>query len=142
MTDYMVTGLTKKRAELAGEIEATHERLRQMIADLEHIDATLRIVAPQIEVDDIKPKFRPPDDWSKRGQMSRMILDVLRIARQPMTTREIASEMIVRRGMPSDGAMLGLMTKRVSAALRELGKKGRAVSTEGPGFYLLWQVGQ
>lgn len=31
MTDYMVTGLVKKRAELAGELESTHSRLRELV---------------------------------------------------------------------------------------------------------------
>ena len=38
MTDYMVTGLVKKRAELASDVERTHERLRQLVNDLESID--------------------------------------------------------------------------------------------------------
>jgi hypothetical protein len=38
MTDYVLTGLVKRRAELAGEIEATHDRLRKMIEDLEKLD--------------------------------------------------------------------------------------------------------
>ncbi len=46
MTDYMVTGLVAKRAELAGEITATHEKLRELVNQLEHLDGTLRIVAP------------------------------------------------------------------------------------------------
>ena len=46
MTDYMVTGLVKKRAELAGELSATHDRLRELVDQLEHLDATLRLVAP------------------------------------------------------------------------------------------------
>jgi hypothetical protein len=39
MTDYVLTGLVKRRAELAGEIEATHDRLRKMIEDLEKLDS-------------------------------------------------------------------------------------------------------
>jgi hypothetical protein len=35
---------------------------------------------------------------------------------------------------------LGLMTKRVSTALRTLGMTGRAVSGEGSGFDLLWEI--
>ena len=35
MTDYVVTGLVKRRAELTGEIERTHEGPRSMLADLE-----------------------------------------------------------------------------------------------------------
>lgn len=39
MTDYVITGLVKRRATLAGEIEALHERLRGLLADLESLDA-------------------------------------------------------------------------------------------------------
>jgi hypothetical protein len=33
-------GLVKRRAELAGDIERTHEALRKMVLDLESLDAT------------------------------------------------------------------------------------------------------
>jgi hypothetical protein len=142
MTDYMVTGLVKKRAELAGEIEAGHNRLRELVNQLEHIDATLRIVAPDVGVEAIRPKaFRPPEDWSKRGQMSRLVLSILRTAKGPLTTREIAAQMLLERAMDAeDVRMLRTMTKRVASALREQRDKGRAVSTDGPGTYQLWSV--
>jgi hypothetical protein len=142
MTDYMVTGLAKKRAELAGEIERTHETLRQLVRDLEHVDATLRIVAPDMEVEAIRPKaFRPPDDWSKRGQMSRLVLSILRTAKEPLTTREIAAQMLLERAMDAeDVRMLRTMTKRVASALREQRERGRTVSTDGPGTYQLWTI--
>lgn len=82
MTNYMVTGLVAKRAEIAGELERTHERLRELVNQLEHLDATLQLVAPDMEVEAIRPKaFRPPDDWSKRGQMSRLVLSILRTSK-------------------------------------------------------------
>src|SRR6476620_9429379 len=98
MSDYLVLGLVKKRAELAGDIERTHERLRQLVNDLEHIDGTLRIVAPDMELEAIRPKaFRPPADWAKRGQMSRLVLSILRTSKEPLTTREIAAQMLLER---------------------------------------------
>lgn len=140
MTDYMVTGLVKKRAELAGELETTHERLRELVNQLEHLDATLRIVAPDMVVEAIRPKaFRPPDDWSKRGQMSRLVLSIIRQSKEPLTTREIAAQMLLERAMDAeDTKMLRTMTKRVAAALREQRDKGRVQSEEGPGTYQLW----
>ena len=46
---------------------------------------------PDFQVETIKPKaFRPPKDWSNRGQMSRIILSILRRAIEPLTTRDIA----------------------------------------------------
>ena len=41
MNDFVVSGLVKRRAELAGDIERTHEQLRQMVLDLENLDATI-----------------------------------------------------------------------------------------------------
>lgn len=142
MTDYMVEGLAKKRAELAGEIERTHQLLGKLAKDLEHIDATLRIIAPEMAVEAIKAKvFRPPADWSKRGEMTRMVLSILRTARNPMTTREIAERMVVERGLVADAATLNSMGRRVSCALRTQREKGVARSQEGEaGFWQLWEI--
>jgi hypothetical protein len=142
MTDYMVTGLVKKRAEMAGELAATHDRLRELVNQLEAIDATLRIVAPDMEVEAIRPKaFRPPDDWSKRGQMSRLVLSILRQSKEPLTSREIAAQMLLERALDtSDVRMLRIMTKRVGTALRDQRDRGRVVSEDGPGTYQLWHV--
>lgn len=142
MTDYMVTGLVKKRAELAGELTTTHDRLRELVNQLEHLDATLRFVAPDVEVEAIRPKsFRPPEDWSKRGQMSRLVLSIVRQSRETLTSREIAAQMLLERAMATDDMkLLQLMTKRVSVALRDQRDKGRVTSIEGPGTYLLWAI--
>ncbi len=60
---YVVAGLVRRRAALTGEIEATHLRLRQMLTELEHLDATLLMFAPDFQIEAIKPKaFRPPKD--------------------------------------------------------------------------------
>lgn len=141
MTDYMVTGLVKKRGKIAGDIANMHDRLNQLVKDLEHIDATLRIVAPDMEVESIRPQmFRPPEDWSKRGQMSRIVLSILRQAKEPLTSREIAAQLILERGMAMDNKLLRLMTKRVGVALRDKRDKGLAVSSETAGFHLLWEI--
>ena len=36
---HVVTGLIAKRAEIAGQIEHTQDQLRQLVIDLDHIDA-------------------------------------------------------------------------------------------------------
>jgi hypothetical protein len=42
---HVITALVKRRAELAGQIEATHEALRKMVLDLENLDATILAAA-------------------------------------------------------------------------------------------------
>lgn len=142
MTDYVVAGLVRRRAELAGEIEATHERLRRLVADLENLDATLRLFDPNYQVEAIKPKaFRPPKDWANRGEMTRIVLSILRQAAEPLTTRDIALELLVERALDkNDQRLLRLMTKRVGVALRLQREKGVVRSEQGPGQYQLWEI--
>jgi hypothetical protein len=142
MTDYMLTGLVKRRAEIAGEIEATQKALHKLSADLMTIENAIRLVAPDTDIGRITPKtYRPPHDWSKRGEMRRMTLDVLRVARAPMTSREIAAEILTRRGIIADTAMINLMSKRCNSSLRDARNGGHVRSSEGgAGFWLLWEI--
>jgi hypothetical protein len=60
MNAFVVSGLVKRRAELAGEIERAHEALRKMVLDLENLDGTILQFEPDFKVETIKPKaFRP-----------------------------------------------------------------------------------
>lgn len=142
MTDYVLTGLVKRRAELTGKIERTHADLRKMVDDLENLDQTIRQFAPDFQVETIKPKaFRPPADWAHRGEMSRVALSILRQATEPMTTRDIALEMLVTRAMdPKDQRMLRTMVRRVGTALRTQRENGVVRSEQGTGQFVLWKV--
>lgn len=143
MTDYMFEGLVKARAKLAGEIEATHERLREMVKNLETLDATIMQFAPKdFIIESIKPKgFRPPGDWAKRGEMSRVVLSILRMAAEPMTTKDIAIEMLVTRALDkSDQRLLRLMTKRVGVALRGMRDQGLTKAKQGTGQFMVWEI--
>ncbi len=141
---HVITALAKKRSELAGDIESTQVKLRQMILDLESLDKTLLMFDPEYEIQSIKPKaFRPPEDWSKRGEMTRLCLSILRKAEEPLTSRDVASQLIAERGLDrEDSKLLRLMTKRVGVALRGQRDKGVITSGQGPGMYQVWQLAQ
>jgi hypothetical protein len=142
MTDYVLTGLVRRRAEMTGEIEALHEKLKRLLADLESLDATILQFDPGHVVEAIKPKaFRPPQDWSHRGQMSRVVLSLLRQAAEPLTTRDVAIELLVSRAMDkADQKLLKLMVKRVGVALRTQRENGAVRSSQGPGQLVVWEV--
>lgn len=142
MTDYMVTGLVKRRAELAGEMKATQARLGGMARDLETLDNAIKLVAPELDIPAIAPKMvKPPEDWSKRGEMSRQVFAIMRASQRPLTSREIASQMIVNRGLASTPKLLNLMTRRVAGCLRDKRERGLVenVETRG-GLYLEWRI--
>lgn len=142
MTTHVIHALTKRRAELTGEIEATHQRLRQMITDLDNLDKTILQFDPDFQVETIRPKaFRPPADWAHRGEMARGVLSILRQASEPMTTRDLALEMLVTRALdPQDQRLLKLMAKRIGVALRHQYDNGVVRRMQGTGQFVLWEV--
>ena len=142
MTDYVLAGLVKRRALVTGEIEAIHERLKGLLADLEVLDATILQFDPTHRVEAIRPRsVRPPADWANRGQMSRIVLSILRQAAEPMTSRDIALELLVARALDkSDQKLFRLMVKRVGVALRVQRENGAVRSEQGPGQFVLWEV--
>ncbi len=142
MTDYVLTGLVRRRAILAGEIEATHETMKRLLADLASLDATICQFDPSYKVEVIRPKaFRPPRGWAHHGEMSWLALNILRMAAEPMTTRDVALEMLVSRALDkSDIKLLRLMTKHVGVALHGQQANGTVRSQQGPGMMKLWEV--
>ena len=142
MSDAVLSGLVKRRVQLTGEIEDTHIKLRQMILDLEALDATILQFDPSFHVEAIRPKaFRPPKDWANRGEMTRIVLSILRQAAEPLTTRDIALQLLVERALDkNDQRLLRLMTKRVGVALRGQRGNGAVQSQQGPGQYMLWEI--
>lgn len=142
MTDYLVNGLVKRRAEIAGQIEALHEQLKKLLADLEAIDNALGVIDPTIACEQIKPRaLRPPSDWANYGQMTRVVLNILRSSSEPLTTKDIALQMMVERALSKDDQrLLNRMTKRVGVALRRQRDNEIVRSWQGPGMFMLWEI--
>ncbi|MBR0838151.1 hypothetical protein JQ612_33550 [Bradyrhizobium manausense] len=142
MNEFVLAGLVKRRAQLAGDIESAHESLRKMVLDLESLDATIVQFDPSYRVESIKAKaFRPPKDWSNRGEMSRIVLSILRQAAEPLTSRDIALELLVERALDkNDQRLLRLMSKRVGVSLRTQRENGLVRCEQGPGQYMLWEI--
>jgi hypothetical protein len=117
---HVVTALVRKRAEVAGEIEAAGQRLDALRQTLAHVDAVLRLYAPERIPCHIPAKrLRPKSDWAKRGEMKRRILDTLRSAGEPLCAREIALRIMAARGLDAgDVRARRRMVRRVGTALR------------------------
>ena len=97
--ELAVAALVRKRAELAGEVGELDERLSQARADLVHLDAVLRLLAPAFNPEDIAPKKQiQRRGWFSEGELPRTVLDILRAAPEPLTVREVAAVVMERRG--------------------------------------------
>ena len=116
---HVVSALREKRAEISGVIEEMERRIAQHRADLVHVDAVLRLYVPDLEPDSIAPKaVRRRNDWFRPGELARMVLDILRTAPAPLSTREIAVQVMERRSLDTgDGRTVQLVTKLVHNAV-------------------------
>lgn len=90
---HVIAGLLRKRAEIAGQIEHAHQRLNELIADLDYIDNAIRIIDPNCDATLTKTKPYPPRMGSFRGEMSRFVLGHLRSIKEPATTLEITTRL-------------------------------------------------
>jgi hypothetical protein len=116
---HVVSALVAKRSEVAGVIADLERKTAQQRVDLVHVDAVLRLYAPELEPDCIPSRaVRRRNGWFKPGELVRMVLDTLRVASAPMPSREIAAAVMVLRGLdPTDMHTSRLVCKLVNNAL-------------------------
>lgn len=140
-TQHAITALREKRGALTGTIDALQDQLRQAMIDLDHIDATLRMFDPEIELDEIKPKPLPPRHHAFKGQVTRAILSMLR-SEGPMDAKAITIRLMAERELNSaDKALQKAMHKRIGAALRNMRERGLVGSQEPrKGGLLVWSI--
>ena len=69
--------------------------------------------------------WRPKADWAKRGEMSRLCLDIVRRASGPVCNRDIAITFMTARGMDTDDdRLLKLIAKRVGCSCAASATRG------------------
>ncbi len=139
MTNYVLAGLTKRRAELSGEAEVLHARLMEIGADVGHLDAVIRQFDPDYDLSSIRPKRPRGPDVAGRGEMSRFILGVLRDATEPVMTQEVARRLMTERGQDMEDRRLVAQTmKRVGMALSRQKTNGVVRSEQKVGGLFVW----
>lgn len=140
---HVITALVRKRAQVAGEIETVRARLERLIGALETLDGAILVFDPEYVVAGIRPiAYRLQDKGrAPRGELPRMLLDLIREAGEPMTAPQIVGLVMQKKGLDqSDQRAVRHMTVTVNAALRRHRKKGAIRSWDGPGVHLLWGV--
>lgn len=136
---HVVSALIRKRAEIAGQIEQTQSDLRQLIIDLDNLDATIRLFKPDIDLEDIRPKPLPPRHHAYKGEVSRIILEALRQSGKPLTAQDLAQHVMAHRGLnTADKRLVKAIGKRVGACLRHHRDKGTLQSEKGSSQLLVW----
>lgn len=97
--EHVLSGLIRKRSELAGEIDHLESMIREKLVQLQNLDGTIRIFQPDIDLIEIKPRPVPVRDSALPGQMIRAVLTVLREARDPISSHEVTLRVMRLRNM-------------------------------------------
>jgi hypothetical protein len=135
---YGVCALRAKRAEIAGDIDQIKIKLRQRQRDLARVDDILRLLAPDSDPTQI-PAKRPTKYLNifRQGELSRLVLGVLRASGKPLSNREITTTIMAGGGIGQDAWTP--MRRRVRANLAYLHGEGRVGKT-GYGICATWTI--
>jgi hypothetical protein len=141
-TDYSHTanGLLTKRAELYNEAERIRDRLAEIKNDIGALDRVLGSLGFTGDLDAKMPRQKRDVIFGK-GELTRAIFGELRVADGPLSSRDIAREIVTLRGEDArDRKYLGDLTKRVYKALRQQREAGLVQSQTDQRGNLLWLV--
>lgn len=141
--DNVVSGLLRRRQEIADKLEIVQGQLRQLVLDLDAVDATVRLFRPDVEIGVVRIKPIPRRHAAIRHESSRLVYSLLREAHGAMTTREIVRAMMEARGMnTSDHAMVETMRLRLGSTLRKLKNRGKLVADKEAGRNMRWRLSE
>lgn len=140
-TDYShsVNGLLQKRADLFNEAERIRDRLAEIKNDIGAIDRTLGVLGYTGDLDAAMPRQKREVIFG-RGELSKAIMGELRHAEGPLSSRDIAREIVAMRGEDArDRKYIADLTKRVSKALRQMRAEGHVRSAVDAKGNLSWE---
>lgn len=111
---YCISGLARKRADLAAELHELEQRADQLRAGIAHLDAVLVMMEPGKPEEPRSKQYRP--EWF--GNLGRLVLEALRDAPEPMTSMQVAARVMELCGLETaDRAMQEVVERRVAASL-------------------------
>ena len=122
-------------------ITRTEQHLGQFRADLVHLDATIRLFAPEMEPKTIPAKrIRQSDLWFEQGELSRRVLDALRRVGEPIRAPDLVRAVMIDKGLdPADRPSFVRVQWKVRDTLNRLNKRG-LLASDGAGHGVLWRI--
>lgn len=138
--DHTISGLLTKRADLFAEAEHIRDRLAEIKNDIGAIDRVLDTLGYAGDLDAAMPRQKREVIFG-RGELIRGILAELRHAEGPLSSREIAQNLVSLRGEDArDRKYVSDLTCRVSKALRQSRDDGAVRSSVDAKGNVFWAV--
>jgi hypothetical protein len=143
---HVVSGLVAKRSELSGLLAQHQETVRQLSAAIGNIDGAIKVFDPGYDLQTIRVRVpRQPNGIFDHGEAGRMVLDALRLASSPLSTRQIGEAMVASKGVTiATAPEWDAVMKLVIGAAKRMEKRGTVrmvgrVNNSGKGP-MIWQL--
>src|ERR1700730_5083187 len=117
---HVVSAVRLKGAEISGHIHDLEKRITRQRANLANLDATIRLFSPSTNPDAIPPKraYRRTRYFA-RNELSRFVMDALRLATGPLAAADIATAVMRAKGaVMDDAAFKEIVADRALTVLR------------------------
>ena len=110
MSKEVIAGVLKRRAVLAGEVDALRARVAATVADMRRLDAVIRQFDPAHDPAALERKRLHSPGAARGGEMAHFLLGELRKAGGPLTA-DLARRLVEARGA-GDSPALGVVVRR------------------------------
>ena len=138
---HVISALTKKRAEVSGEIKHYENLLKKAKTSLQSIDQTIHLFDDTYDLRTIKAKRVHKERYFKTGEAKILILDMLRTATEPLCTNTIAKRLAFNKGIADkENFDLERFQKMAFASLERCEKNGLIERVGKDGLAILWEI--
>lgn len=137
---HVISALIKKRSELSGEIEHYEKLLKEYRENLTSIDKTIHIFDDSYDLRTIKSKKVVRNSYFASGEATKMVLDVLRTANEPLRTDEISDIVASKKSLFLDGKDKINFQKSILYALNTSEKRGLVTNIGKDRLSLMWRI--
>jgi hypothetical protein len=126
---HVVSGLVAKRAEIAGQIETYQAEISRLQGAISFLDGSIKLFAPDYDLRTIKGKrTNQRNQYLQHGEGQRLTLDIMRTSGNALCSREIADQIIAKKGIQADSHSIAQIQKNVLVVLHRLEEKSMVVS--------------
>lgn len=138
---HVVSGLIAKRADMAGMIGHHKKEMERLMGALGHLDATIKLFAPEFDLRTVRAKeHRKRNQYFRPGECQRLVLEIFRDARGPLSSRQIAEQIIERMQMDPSSILIEQMQKNAIAVVHRLEKADTVALAGKDGLGQTWTL--
>jgi hypothetical protein len=133
-----MSGLAAKRDELHRDLKKSRAHIDRLICAIDHVEGAMRLFEPGGMPTRIMKNVSV--HRAQKGSVARLVKDMLREAKGPITAADITEVQIKQRKLKADDATFVMLRKRVGACLTKLKADGVIRVVPLPGLYQGWEL--